>query len=168
MRPFGAVLRQRGVGWACAVAVGALVVAPVTASARPQAATAAAGGTVYGGVTSQGFPVVIETTRSGRKITGTTVAIRLTCASGGTVTVPDGYRNLAVSKKRKFGASFGPITRRNDDGTATDFEGNISGSFNKARTKASGKWSFKGTDRDAAGAVTDTCEASNISWRAKQ
>jgi hypothetical protein len=60
------------------------------------------------------------------------------------------------------------MTNRNDDGTTTDFEGTISGSFNKARTKASGKWSFKATDHDAAGAVTDTCDSGSVSWSAKQ
>jgi hypothetical protein len=152
-----------------------MVVSPLAAAAaaRPEqgssrATTAGAGGTVYGGVTAQRFPVVIETSRNGRKLVEATVAIRLTCTSGGAVTLPDGYRGLSVNKKRKFRASFGPVTSRNDDGTTTDFEGSISGAFNKARTKASGKWSFKATDRDAAGAITDTCDSGSISWTAKQ
>jgi hypothetical protein len=150
-----------------------MVLWPVTATAGPQhgvarAVIAAAGGTVYGGASSQDFPVVIQTTRNGRRVTDARIAIRATCASGGSVVLPDGYRDMAVSKKRKFSASFGPTTQRNDDGTTTDFEGSISGSFNKARTKASGKWSFKATDHDAAGAVTDTCDSGSISWSARQ
>lgn len=82
--------------------------------------------------------------------------------------MPDGYRGLSVSKKRKFSASFGPMTTRNDDGTTTDFEGSVSGAFNNARTKATGKWSLKATDHDAAGAITDTCDSGSVSWSAKQ
>jgi len=167
------VLRQRRIGWAFAVAAGALVVSPLTAAAGTEqggsrATTAGAGGTVYGGVTAQDFPVVVETSKNGRKVVKATIAIRLTCTSGGVVILPDGYTAMSVSKKRKFSASFGPVTSRNDDGTTTDFEGSISGAFNKARTKASGKWSLKATDHDASGAITDTCDSGSINWRAKQ
>ena len=174
MRP-GGVLTQRRIGALCAIVGGGLVFvgSPLAAAARPEhgssrATTAAAGGTVYGGVTAQGFPVVIETSKNGRKVVVASIAIRVTCTSGGAVTLPDGYRRLAVNKQRKFSASFGPTTSRNDDGTTTDFEGSISGRFNKARTKASGKWTLKATDHDAAGAITDTCESGSITWTAKQ
>lgn len=173
MRFSGEVLRQRRVGWACAVAAGALAVSPLTAAARPdggspRATAAAAGGTVYGGVTAQGFPVVIETAKNGRKVANATVGIRLTCTSGAIFAVPDDYRALSVTKKRKFSVSFGPVTNRNDDGTTTDVEGSMRGTFNKARTKVSGKWSLKATDHAASGAVTDTCDSGSVSWKAKQ
>lgn len=173
MRLSGRVLRQRRIGWACAIAAGALVVSPLTAAARPEhgssrATTAAAGATVYGGLTSQGFPVVIETSKNRRKVAQATIAIRLTCTSGGAFAVPDGYTGMSVTKKRKFRASFGPITSRNDDGTTTDFEGSVAGAFNKSRTKVSGRWSIKATDHDASGATTDTCDSGSIRWTAKQ
>jgi hypothetical protein len=125
-------------------------------------------GNVLGGSTAQGFPVVLETSKAGRMVTRAMVAIRLSCSSGGTVTVPDGYQKLAVSRTRKFSSAFGPLTQRNDDGTTTDFEGTISGTFNKSRTSVSGTWSLKGTDHDAAGAVTDTCDSGRVNWKATQ
>jgi hypothetical protein len=156
----------------CAVGVAALVLCPFTAAATTERGTAAsaagAGGTVYGGETAQSLPVVVETSKNGRKVVKAIVAIRLTCTSGGVATLPDNYTALAVSKARKFGVSFGPETVRNDDGTTTDFEGSISGAINKARTKVSGKWSFKLTDHDASGAVTDTCDSGSVAWSAKQ
>ena len=134
---------------------------------RSQATTAAAGGTVYGGATAQQFPIVIEMSKNGKKIVKARIAIRLTCTAGGTVTLSDAYGPLSL-KGSKFTASFGPVTTRNDDGTTTDVEGTISGAFNKARTKASGKWTFKGTDHDGTGAITDTCESGSVSWTVKQ
>jgi hypothetical protein len=167
------VIVEHRIGCACAVAAVALAVSPLTAAARsehgsPLATSAGAGGTVYGGSTAQDLPVVIATSKNGRKVVKAIVAIRLSCTSGAAFTLPDGYLNMAISKKRKFGASFGPTTTRNSDGTTSDLEGTISGAFNKARTTVSGKWSFKGTDHDASGAVTDTCDSGSVSWKAKQ
>ena len=157
----------------CGVAAVVLAVVPLTAEARPDhggplATSAAAAGTVFGGTTAQDMPVVIETSKNGRRVTRAITAIRLTCTAGGIVTLGDGYQKLPVSKKRKFGFTFGPSTQRNDDGTTTDLEGSISGAFNKARTSASGTWTFKATNRDAAGTVTDTCDSGRVTWKAKQ
>jgi hypothetical protein len=171
-----AVPRPRRIGGACAVAaavLAALTVAPLAAAARPDRGSAhavatAAAGTVYGGATAQQFPVVITASKNGRKVVMAHIAIRLNCTSGATITLPDGYRGLSVSKKRKFSAAFGPETNRNADGTTTDLEGTMSGAFNKARTKVSGKWTYTWTDRDASGAVTDTCASGSVSWKAKQ
>lgn len=129
--------------------------------------SAAAGAAVFGGVTSQDFPVLIETSKKGRRAKAV-IAIRLTCASGGAFTTPDGYSVMTVDKKRRFSASFGPETDRNDDGTTTDYEGSINGSFNKPRTKVSGTWSLKATDHDASGAITETCDSGRVNWTAKQ
>jgi hypothetical protein len=74
----------------------------------------------------------------------------------------------AVHQARQVQRLFGPVTQRNDDGTTIDFEGTISGTFNSSRTRVSGTWAFKGTEHDAAGAVTDTCDSGSVSWSAKQ
>jgi len=112
--------------------------------------------------------VVIETSKNGRKVADAVIAISLNCTSGASATLPDDYAALKVSKKRKFTASFGPVTNRNDDGTTTDFQGSLSGKFNKSRTKVSGTWSFKAVDHAASGAVTDTCDSGTVNWHAKQ
>jgi hypothetical protein len=155
------------------VATGVLAVSPLAAAARPQhassrAAAAGAGGRVYGGASAQDFPVVIETSKNGRKVVKALIALDLSCTSGASISLPDDYSALSVSKKRKFSGSFGPETIRNNDGTSTDFEGSVSGAFNKARTKVSGTWSLKATEYDATGAVTDTCDSGSISWTATQ
>ena len=105
--------------------------------------------------------------KSQKRVAQVGLAIRLTCTSGGAFTVPDRYRGMKVSKKGRFSATFTSIVR-NDDGTTTDLAGSVAGTINKARTKAKGTWSLKATDHDLAGAVTDTCDAANVSWSAKQ
>jgi len=148
-----------------------MIAAPVATSAGaagvPHARGAASAGAVYGGFSAQDFPVIVEMNKSRRRVVRVGIGIRMTCTSGGAFTVADRYEDLKVSKTGRFSSSFRD-TNRNDDGTTFDREGSISGTLNRARTKITGRWSVKITDHDLAGAVTDTCEAANISWSAKQ
>lgn len=126
-------------------------------------------GHVFGGFTSQDFPVILEArTPLLKRLVGVAAAVRLECATGGGFTVADAYRDLKVDRQRRFQASFGPETRRNDDGTTTEIEGSVRGRFNRTRTLARGAWEAKATERDAAGAVTDSCESGRVTWRARQ
>jgi hypothetical protein len=131
------------------------------------AVPAAAPARVLGGMTSDGWGVVVDINKSGKQVVQTSIGLNLNCTSGGIVPLPDVYRKLKISKKGKFGASFGPVTSTNPDGTTTAFEGSMSGKANKARTKAAGKWQLKATDMAATGAVTDTCDSGSVSWRVK-
>ena len=149
---------------ACAALAAAALGSP---GARPRAALTAATGSVFGGVTSQGWPVVIELNKTRSQIVRATVGLRLTCTSGAIASVPDNYSKVPL-KRGRFSSSFGPATQRNPDGTTTDFEGSVTGTMNKARTRMSGKWEYKGTDHDNSGAITDTCDSGSISWSAKQ
>jgi hypothetical protein len=125
------------------LAIAVLAAAPLAAPAKPDrgatlATSSAAAGVVYGGLTSQEFPVIVEVNTKRRKVVRTDSAIRLTCTAGGFVTIHDAFGRLRISKTGKFSASFGPEPERNDDGTTTDLEGSVSGAFNSRRTKVSG------------------------------
>ena len=155
-----------------AVSISAAVGVSLSASASadsgvPPVRSAAAAGLTYGGVTSQGWPVVVQLNKSQSRVVRTVIGLRLGCTSGGFANMGDGFVNLPVAG-RKFRASFGPITQRYDDGTTYDVEGSVSGALNKARSKVSGTWRLKVTDHDSAGAVTDTCDSGIVRWTAKQ
>lgn len=158
----------------CAGVIAAAVVlcCPVAVSAASHRDASAARkapvpGVMFGGTTSQDFPVVLETAKKGKQVARATIAIRMTCTAGGSFTMPDFFRRLSVSRSGKFGDTFGPETVRND-ATTTDLEGSVSGRFNSSRTRVSGKWAIKATFHDAAGVVTDTCDSGSISWSATQ
>lgn len=160
-------------GWAGAIAATVMVGGPLAASASslgatPHARSAAVAGAVYGGITPQDFPVVVELNKKRSQVVRAAIVVRVTCTSGARVNVPDSYLKVPVSSRGKFSTSFGPTTNRNDDGTTTDFEGSVSGALNAARTKISGKWQLKVTDHDASGAVTDTCDSGSVTWKTKQ
>jgi hypothetical protein len=156
-----------GAGAAVVVAAVPLTAAAVPRRAAPRAHSAATVGAVYGGFTSQNYPVVVEFNKSRRRVVRAGVGLHLSCATGGGFSLPDRYADVKVSKKGRFSSSFSD-TERNDDGTTTDLEGSFNGALNKARTKVTGKWTEKTTQRDASGAVTDTCDSGSISWTAKQ
>jgi len=130
----------------------------------PNAAT----GNTYGGVTPQTEPIVVVMTANRRKIVRALTVLDMTCTSGDTGLVTDGYRQVPVSKKGRFSLAFGPTTERNEDGTTTDYQGRFAGKLNAAKTKITGTWSYTITDHDVAGAVTDTCTSGSVSWTAKQ
>jgi hypothetical protein len=151
----------------------AAVAVPLGASASThrEGATvrsAATTGVVFGGRTVQGFPVLIEVNSTKRRVVQAVIGLRLSCTSGILPSLPDRWINLSVNGRRKFGGSFGPERQTNPDGTSFDSQGSISGTFNRARTKVSGKWRLKITDYDAAGAVRDTCDSGLLGWSAKQ
>ena len=158
---------------AAVLATAVLGAAPLAAAAAPRhdgtpaRIGAAASGVVYGGVTDNSFGLMVETNKPRRNIIRIATGLKLHCTSGVTFSTPDGWSKLSV-KKRKFSATFGPMTERNDDGTTVDLQGAVSGRFNRAMTSISGTWSFKATEHDATGAVTDICDSGTINWTAKQ
>ena len=76
---------------------------------------------MYGGVTDDGFGLMVETSKSGRNIVRIATGLTLHCTSGVTFSAPDGWSKLSV-KKRKFSATFGPMTERNHDGRRSTFK----------------------------------------------
>ena len=165
----GGVQLRRAALLATVVVAGTPLVAAAASrhDGTPARITAAAAGVVYGGVTPDGFGLMVEVNKSHRTIVRMVTGLRTVCTSGGIYITPDSWNDLRV-KRGKFGASFGPEVERNNDGTTTDIEGTVSGKFNSSRTSVSGTWSLKLTHRDAAGTVLDTCDFGTVNWKAKQ
>ena len=110
---------------------------------------------------------MIELRKNHRRVVQAVIGLDLRCTSGNFVYLADRFVDLAVNPKRRFGTTWGPDTVRNDDGTTSDWQGSISGSVNRARSRVSGRWYLKITFYDNAGVLTDTCSTS-VSWTAKQ
>ncbi len=153
---------------ASALVVGVPLAPEATAAPGGVRSPSAAVGSMYGGVTPEGNPVVLEVTADRRRVLRAVTVLRLTCTSGDTGLVTDEYPTFRVSRKGRFTFAFGPDTVRNDDGTTTDFQGRLAGRFNDARTRISGTWSYTITHHDASGAVTDSCTSGTVAWKARQ
>ena len=159
-------------GALAAVAITAAGGAPLASASShpdgPYARTAAATGVFYGGRTPDDWPVVIELSKNRRQVVQAIVGLELSCTSGRAVNLRDLWINIDVNKRRKFRATTGVITRRNDDGTSTDVESTISGALNRARSKVSGRWRLKLTIYTSTGEVIDACDSGTVRWSAKQ
>jgi hypothetical protein len=146
-----------------------VAVAALAAASAPARASAARRGVVLGGVTASGWPVVLQMSKNFKTVKRAVMAIRTQCTSGQSFIDHDTYLKLRVRKSGRIAASFGPQDNGSPSpGITETAQGSISGHFNKARTKVSGTWRLTFVDKNAAGAVTDTCDSGAVAWHAQQ
>jgi hypothetical protein len=128
-------------------------------------ASAAPSDVVYGGVTPQGWPVVVQLSHDRRTVTKLVVALPLKCGHGAPIVNRDSYAKLKLSKSGRFSDTYGPVTTDNGDGTTTDYRGSVSGTVAASKIVASSRLS--GAFYDATGTLTDTCDSGTVKWTAK-
>jgi hypothetical protein len=147
-----------------------VVFVAVAAPSVTSAQGAARRGVVLGGVTKDGWPVVLQMTRNVKTVRRAVMAIRTQCTSGQSFIDHDTYVKLRVGKSGRFSSSFGPETNPTPPapGITEIAQGSISGRFNKARTRVSGTWRLTFVDKNAAGATTNTCDSGMVAWHAQQ
>ena len=143
--------------------------APKKSAAAPKGAAAKRGsGAVYGGVTPQNWPIVIELDKDAGKVRRIVTGLDMMCTSKENFGTTDGFTDVKLNSKNRFKATYGP-QRIDAAGTPADIEGAITGRLTKDRSAMKGTWTYKVTFYDAAGATaTDTCESGLVSWKAKQ
>ena len=155
---------QRG-GRLGAQAAAAKRTAPKQAAVAPKSA---AGGAVYGGVTPQNWPLVVELDKAAGKVKRIVTGLDMTCASKENFGTTDGFTDVKLNSKNRFKATYGP-QRIDAAGTPADIEGSVTGRLTKDRSAVKGTWTYKVTFYDAGGStVTDTCESGLVSWKARQ
>jgi hypothetical protein len=138
------------------------------ASATATAAKPAPGAHVYGGVTPQKWPIVIELDKKATTVTRIVTGLDMSCTSNENFGTTDGFNDVKITSKNRFKATFGP-QRIDAAGTPAEIQGAITGRRSKDGSAIKGTWSYKVTFYDAAGTnVTDTCESGLVSWRARQ
>jgi hypothetical protein len=121
-------------------------------------------GRVYAGLSSSREPLVIERSRNGHKVTILWVAFTAPCQSGGAFEVGLGLSNFTISSSGRFGDRWTDEEKRDEGGTdvrAYTFEGSV------GAARASGTFGVQITQKDAAGATTETCESPVAHWTAR-
>jgi len=145
-------------------------IAVAVAGAGPSAAATkpASGDHVYGGVTPQNWPIVVDLDKTQTKVTRIVIGLDMTCTSKENFGTTDGFTDVKINSKNRFKATFGP-QRIDAAGTPTDIQGSITGKRAKDRSFIKGTWNYKVIFYDAAGTtVIDTCESGLVSWKAAQ
>ena len=153
----------------------AVVALASLAGAGPVAlASGATIGTVFGGVTAQEYPVVIQLSKTGRKVVRADIGLDVKCAMPPDIQLPDGVKNIPVSAAGRFTAEQA-LTRVPADLAngvpAFDVSAKLVGRVNKARTQITGTWQRKLVLYDPADPTTtkvyDTCDTGVLRFTAR-
>ncbi len=140
----------------------ALAVLP---AANPRSAAASGTSAVYGGVTAQGWPVVFDVRPGKRLVARATIGLELTCSSGQSLADHDRYARFPLSPSGRFSERFGPTTVATGPDATAVFSGSLVGRIKNDRI--TGVWRYVRVNRDAAGAVTDTCDSGRVPFSAR-
>jgi hypothetical protein len=181
MRSIGRRSRAAGVCFGAGVALGFAIVAPTSQAGIGSSSAALAAGTplgaaggqpapsamVYGGMTGQQWPVMVELSSDRMLIARSGIGLDLKCASGYEF-LPDSYKGVPVSKTGRIRASYGPVRVDRSDGSFDVFQSRMTGTSNRARTRLAGTWRLVDAEHDATGALTDTCDSGTVHWTAKR
>jgi hypothetical protein len=143
--------------------LGTVAMSPVGAElAYADGASAASRSVVtFGGMTSNGWPVVAEITSDGRRVKRIVGAIYATCSQGGGFATPSQWRDLRINRSGAFKASYhdtGVV-----DGQEVTMSETLVGKVNRARTKLSGTWRAAATFKEPDG-TTDVCDSGSLKF----
>ena len=179
MRPKAMMLTRGALAAALAAAAGCAAASAATprhlgaqaaAKAKPprQGIANTPGGTVFGGVTQQGWPVVVALDKGRNRVDRVAIGLDMTCTSGDSFSTSDRFQALKLSRKGRFSTTFGP-QRIDAGGVPADVESRVVGRLAADRASVRGVWSLKITLYDA-GATTalDACESGLVRWTARQ
>jgi hypothetical protein len=156
-----------------ALAIGGPVAASGAAT-KKKTTPAPAPAVVFGTVTKQGYPVVVELSKSAKKVVRAAIGLELQCGIPPNITLPDAFTNMKISKAGKFADAL-PTTRVPADPSiglpAVDVSASISGQLSKSKTSIKGTWQRKVViyePSDPTGvAIQDTCETT-VKFTARQ
>ena len=143
-------------------ALGSVAVSPLAAEVAHADGPSAASSTLamYGGTTSNGWPVFAEVTSNGRKIKRIVGTIAADCTQGGELVFPSTWRDLRVTRAGAFRARY-ENTDTLDNGVDVTASEALSGKLNRAHTRISVRWHASTTFRSPDGTV-DTCDTGTL------
>jgi hypothetical protein len=122
-------------------------------------------GVVYGGLTSNGWPVMFQVSRDGRRVIRAIGAIETKCSQGGTVIVADPWTRLPISRRGGFRASFRDSGMEGQN--RFEESGSIQARVNRARTRITGTWRIRLVVHSPDGSVND-CNSGAVRFTAER
>ena len=115
-------------------------------------------GPVLAGVTSQGFPAFFKLTGSEKKLQFGAIALDMSCMSGATFALPDGFIHVPINAKGRLRVAVSlPITGLSGGGSLTGTDSLI-GALNRKRSRFSGVWDLHLNYTSPSG-QTDQCDS---------
>lgn len=115
-------------------------------------------GVTLGGLTSQGWPFVLELSRTGKLVIVAATGLDMTCTSGDQFAVEDGWQLLGIAKNGLVHTTqqIPPAA-----GTLTGGSHFLTGRFDRKRLTFRGVWSLQLNFKFADG-TTDQCQSGSV------
>jgi hypothetical protein len=124
------------------------------------------GPTVYGGSTTQGEPVVVETIKSRTQIKYFGFGWNASCAPDGYATYVESLGNFPLTSGGAFGDQWTNDYPFQDGTGKSSFSYNLNGTLRNRR--GSGTVSVDLTETDVSGATTSSCHTNRVAWSVSQ
>jgi hypothetical protein len=160
-----------------AVLAGGLAAAvhPAQATTRPELSLRAlrlhfahdlAAGRILGGLTAQGWPVVLAVSKNEKQVVGTVAGIVLSCSSGQQFPIEDAWARLRIGPAGTVRTSAVIHTSGTSSGTAiTGGSHSMQGKLNRKTGDFSGVWHVALSFTTSSG--PDQCDSGNVAFRLK-
>ena len=126
-------------------------------------AARSAPGRIFAGRTSDARPIVVQRSRDGRRVDAVWISWGADCQSGLFFEFGEQFVRFPVSRSGRFGNAFEQPFTLDSGGTRT-FAYELNGQVGANR--ASGTFRVVVTEKDPAGATTDSCDTTQLRWTA--
>lgn len=115
-------------------------------------------GATLGGLTSQGWPFVLQLSRTGKLVIVAATGVDMTCTSGDRFAVEDGWQLLSIAKNGMVQTTqqIPPAA-----GALTGGSHSLTGRFDRKRLTFRGVWSLQLNFKFADG-TTDQCQSGSV------
>jgi hypothetical protein len=137
-----------------------------TAGTHAQDAGAPPAGEVLGGITSQGWPIVIEIAKNGKKFSLVRAGLDMRCTLGDSFSLEGGAENLPISSDGKVHGARQIPPSPGSGASVTGGSEKFAGKLNRKRSTFSGMWQLHLTFVMASG-QTDQCDSGRVRLTAR-
>lgn len=119
----------------------------------------------FGGLTSKGWPVVVKVSRRGDRVKQAVAGVELNCTAGGSFAINDMWKDLPIRRRRFSARGEGADS---EGGFVFAFTDSVSGRMNRKGNRISGTWRSVMVQRNAVGAVMDTCDTGPLRFTVRR
>jgi hypothetical protein len=141
-------------------------IAVPAASAKPTAPSPLLAGRALGGFTTQGWPVVLEIAPGARLVTVAAAGIDMTCMSGQSFSIEDGWTLLDIAPNGRVHATAQIPPSTGQSVSLTGGSHSLAGKLNRKRSTFRGVWQLDLTFKSSDG-QTDQCHSGRVAVAAR-
>jgi hypothetical protein len=121
---------------------------------------------MLGGFTSQNWPVVLEVSSSGKRIGLAATTLAMSCTSGVSFPLGDGWQRLTIGPGGKVRALFTIPASAGSTVSITGGTDSFSGTLDRKRAMFTGSWDLQ-LNYSMSDGTTDQCDSGRVTFAAR-